>query len=188
MPKSNKTPWHIRRTIKELLDVFPVGYAGLRRWRDEGMPGGEGKWDLSKIIAWREQRIEERGRSGKATTNESKAELEKRLIAEKIRKEKMANDLAAGECVRSDGMRRVIVAWAVKLRSRIMAIPADVVLLVPGELKPAVMRTVEDSVRVALKEAYEARFTDEQVQVLIIAEAKRLTADDSDGHGNSDRE
>lgn len=166
-----------------VAEFFGVSTQTIKDWKSNGMPGTAGSWNLKDIRRWQDLRREE----NEQAVGDKFAHVKGAILAETHRGSKLKNDETELMLVSADGMRRVIVAWAVKLRSRIMAIPADVVLLVPGELKAAVMRTVEDLVRVALKEAYETQFTDEQVQSLIVAEAKLLTHDDSNGDGNSDR-
>lgn len=167
-----------------VAEFFSVSTQTIKEWKSNGMPGSAGKWNLKDIRAWQDLRREENSQM----VGDKFSHVKGAILEETHRGSKLKNDATALQLVSADGMRRVMVAWAVKLRSRIMSIPADIVLLVPGELKAAVMRTAEDLVRVALKEAYETQFTDEQVQVLIVAEAKRLTEDDSDGGGNIDRE
>lgn len=173
-------PWIVTK-LAEVAEFFTVSTQTVKAWRQDGMPGEPGtkqkpgKWDLSVIVAWKFERM---SRSSVPTGNGTTAELEQQKLFEEIRFKRLKNDETESKLISVDSISRAMVAWAVKLRSRIMSIPSEVALLVPGELKAVVTARGEDSVRVALKEAYDAEFANEQVRALIISEGKRLSSDD----------
>lgn len=49
----SRDPW-IVSTQREVARFFDVQFSRVRRWVDEGMPGRAGRYDLSRIVRWRE--------------------------------------------------------------------------------------------------------------------------------------
>lgn len=39
-------------TLAEVAEVFGVSSSAMRYWRENGMPGEPGKWDLGLIVRW----------------------------------------------------------------------------------------------------------------------------------------
>ncbi|MCE5306762.1 MAG: hypothetical protein LLG20_03895, partial [Acidobacteriales bacterium] len=77
----------------------------------------------------------------------SKADLEKAALAEKIRKEKRANDLADGKIINAE---EAAIAWAeagVKWRDAFLGLPAAVCNRLPAEWRREVSAAIEDESR-----------------------------------------
>lgn len=43
---------HIVETLREVAEFFDVDRGTVYAWRDSGMPGKPGKWDVAKITRW----------------------------------------------------------------------------------------------------------------------------------------
>lgn len=166
---SDVKPWVVS-SRGLVAEFFGVSTQTVKDWKSNGMPGTSGKWDLKAIRTWQDLRRDENAQ----IVGDTFAPIRGEILKEDHRRKKLKNDELSSQLVSVADVRRSVAAWAVKLRLRIMSIPADLVLIVPGELKSVVKAKSDNVVRLALKEASDTKLVGCDVGQMIIDEAERL--------------
>lgn len=149
-----ETPWVVQNQT-DVARFFRVNPGTVREWRQAGMPGERGRWDLSEIYHWRMTR--RAATPGVSGTDEEvlrrRRELEVAKLEEEHRKLRIANEAEEGKLLDRDDVHRYIAQRMAQIRSTLLSLGSRVANVVPGELKAPIKSMVENTVAAVLEEA-----------------------------------
>lgn len=172
-----RKPW-IVDSLRDVSTFFNVGFDTIRKeWVSRGMPGEHGNYDLSAIYHWKSQRPRDPNNADLIVEDEVKRRTKhaEMLAAEEdARAKKLKNDENEGHLVVRADVRRQVVEWAVRVRTRIMSLPDRVAAIVPGEMKATVKKMASELVRVVLKEAFDSELASQSIEDMVLVEAERI--------------
>jgi phage terminase Nu1 subunit (DNA packaging protein) len=148
-------PW-IVHNLGVVATFFRVQPGTVRGdWRQAGMPGTRGRWDLQKIMEWKFSRggdpVAPRARAngnGKAPRNK----LEEEKLAEDVRYKRLKNDLTEGELVYR---RDSDLAWNTamhRIRARLEMAPDEMEPHFPEEVRKTAKSDFDAFIRQLLQE------------------------------------
>lgn len=139
----------------DVARFFRVNPGTVREWRQAGMPGERGRWDLSEIYHWRMGR--KAATPGGGGTDEEllrrRRELEVAKLEEEHRKLQIANEAEEGKLLDRDEVHRYIAQRMVQIRTTLLSLGSRVANVVPGEMKAPIKTIVENTITVMLEEA-----------------------------------
>lgn len=136
-------------SLREVAEVFGVSYQTAREWSAAGMPQLEGGgWFVPDVIQWKNARPRER----KAAAEASVANVDEQLKQEQHRKLKLANDLKEGLLVDRAAVIQEASEKFISIRLRLEAIPSEIEMSIPPEVRYEVKAEVDHKIRQALKE------------------------------------
>lgn len=142
------------------------------------MPGTPGQYSVDACRAWIELNVDSTKDGADDIELSELAEAQKRAeyakTLEELRYKKLKNDQVEGQLLDRDQVFREVTAMIVQLRSRFMAIPKRLAVLVPGPLKAPVTKAAEKAIRSVLREAFSAHLIDCSVEDMIIQEGERI--------------
>lgn len=117
-----KSPDIIVGSLRDVARFFDVHFDTVRtRWRDRGMPGEPGRWDLTAIMRWRN----DGNAASTAELRQKKLRAEVAKLEEIVRGKRRANDDAEEALVGRDDCERVWEWWKRTFRKRLAQLPDD---------------------------------------------------------------
>jgi len=183
-PKSAGT--RLQLEVPNLTDVawfFAVRPDTVSKdWISGGMPGSKGHYDLKAIYDWKMGR--ERDPSIRSALQADAGEVRARrqlALAMKTEEEAAAKRFKRlqmeGQYWHRDDVKIAHTSFTVQLRSRLLALGGRLAVLVPAAVKAVTKKLVEETVSLALKEAYEAAMFGTTPEQMILDEADRIRAE-----------
>jgi hypothetical protein len=145
------------QTLPQVAQAFGLSANTINQsWRQAGMPGTSGQWDLCDILAWRLARDFEAAEKKRAKPQESTEALERELLS--IKRDNMLLDQQErlGELVDARTVQADVAKVMAVLREQLMSIPGQLAPMLPSELAASVIPEAEKKQRNALTAAHEA--------------------------------
>lgn len=163
---------------------FRTQRSQVHHWMDvEGMPRHEDKdgrvtYDLREIAQWRIRQAKARARDSidetEAEAKRRKLDVDIRLKEEDIAKKRLEREEREGNLLARDTVVREIVAWAQKIRTSLTQLGDQIAAIVPGEMKGVTKQSVLEKVRITLLEAYTTDIGTQQLEDMILEDARRI--------------
>jgi phage terminase Nu1 subunit (DNA packaging protein) len=151
-------PW-IVSNMGLVADFFGVQPSTVRGdWRQAGMPGRKGQWNLKAILEWRDSRPSSQVAPRAASNGHPQSPSSRKQLAESLFAERKAERLQIemqrlrGEVINRDDARRELAEILVIVKSRLESIPQDCMLETPKRQRPKIQRTVSRKIDLALRQ------------------------------------
>lgn len=145
---ANDRRWMVA-TLSEVAAWWGVHEQTIKSWRAEGMPGAEGAWPLKLIAQWRIAKAERRGL---AAGEESGQALLREKMRIDIERKQLALDDERGKLVSKEDVLADVTEAFAAVRMRLEALPAEMVIHEPAELRDSKLAEWRDKIRLVLME------------------------------------
>lgn len=145
------------QTLPQVAQAFELSPHTINQsWRQAGMPGVSGRWDLAEILAWRLARDFEQAEKQRSRPTESKEELEKKILALKIETMEDERKIRVGQYVDvTKGQSQVAKAMAV-FRESELSISGQIAPMLPAEIAPNICHEIDKLQRYNLTGLHES--------------------------------
>jgi transcriptional regulator with XRE-family HTH domain len=149
-PKSSKgKPKGRNLTLPEMAEGIGVSVVTIHKYLKRGCP----RTSIAAVQKWRSENI--KAVAEDTEVSEIGIELKKAEIAERwenARTRQLKNDIAEGRLIRKDEVERSIAIAVARFVNRLNTLGMRCANLCPSELKAPVKESIEDQVKMALKE------------------------------------
>jgi hypothetical protein len=145
--------WIVAR-LQDVADFFGVQRDTVRKdWRDDGMPGEEGRYKLDEIARWKFDRLKA------ALQNAAPTDLEEKKLHEEWRYKWLKNELTERNLVPRDAVVQEAAMVMQRIADRLQALPDELESELPGDVRVEVKRRMQERVTLVLKEMSEWTFS-----------------------------
>jgi hypothetical protein len=165
--------------LSQVATFFGVAPGTVRGdWRQSGMPGQRGAWDLKKIMAWKNARLGDpvasRAAANPSSTAARKQMAEVVLVVRKCERLQIELDRMRGELINRDTAQQELASILSIIKSRLQGIPEDVVLELNSRIRPKVRRSVAHTIDLVLRQLATTRLLGLAADDVILAEADKI--------------
>lgn len=161
------------KTVREVAAAFGMNYTTVaKEWKQNGMPGEKGRYDLALIAAWRDTRKKAPTSSsnGRGMDDGNQQDYKRRLAADvRIREAEAArrerdNKVAEGNIVYRDNVNREVSELIIAARSAFKRIPRKMLPRFPRERAVDLAAELDREIDAVLKMMANWRPTYEDVE------------------------
>ena len=136
-------------TLAVVAEFFGVHEQTVKGWRAEGMPGTERAYKLTELAQWRIMKAERRGGSLGDVSERSLIRAERELNCERKRHEL---DAMQGKLIDKEQALADITEAFAAVRMRLEALPAEMVVAEPADVRDAKLAEWKSKIRLVLQE------------------------------------
>jgi hypothetical protein len=138
---------------KNLAD-FALQVGVSKRTLEDYFARGCPRGSVAEVQQWRADNLAKRAvvPPPGETAGPSLADLQRAKCAEEVRAKRLKNDLAEGQLLRRDAADRVLAELCLRVKARLEALPDELEMLLPADVRSVVKRDIDDKLRLVLKE------------------------------------
>lgn len=125
-------------TQADVAEFFGVHLQAVKDWRQMGMPGEQGSWNIRDIARWR---VRKENQASPAAEKKKQASADREVLA--FEREKFEFDLKRGQYVERSEVEREVAAALVKTRERLSSVPEALSLQMPLEHRATAYKEAE---------------------------------------------
>ena len=150
-------------SLTQIAKVFGMAQGTVRTWRQNGLPGKDGKYPIAGVVAWRiNAKVAEVERKVGTVSSENQAikSLEVRKLQVEVDKKEREEAIARGQLVASHDLYAAVSAMVAVAQENVLTVPRQLVPAYGAACGQEIARLLSN-IMLALSEKTEREFVSE---------------------------